>query len=195
MKKPLYKFRQSYYKLHNKLFLWPFIILVVASTTNAIISMNDIQHKMGAGSVIQSLLTICIIIFFLGGMIYASLSGRPSALVDLLVFKEHLTIKSRFSFAVTPKPDATISADSITNIQAHPDINCELPHSNSWNPGTRGSGDWEGWITYVATDSVKSSEIAVETTEGKYLIGCNDPVDVAKKLNELYASQIQKHDK
>ncbi len=115
------------------------------------------------------------------------------SVIDLKVFPNHLLVKSQYGKAQDIN-DLVIPANSIKNIQPEYEYNCKFNHSTKWLPGNPGEGKWEGWFIYLAWLPVDLTAIAVETTEGKYLIGCNDPVDVAEKLNELYASQIQKED-
>lgn len=179
MKKPIFIIKQGYDHRHK--YFKP--ILAVSLTVMVIffiimIVNPEFEDKFNY---------IWIFFLIIWNFVFLVFYGKGADCIQTFVFPDRLEIKSGSLLR-----RILIRADNIVNITPKPEVNCIVIYSASWSLGSVGMREWDGWKTYIVSDSDNSSAIAVETTDGNYLIGCDDPVDVAEKLNELYATQIQK---
>ncbi len=63
-------------------------------------------------------------------------------------------------------------------------------HEAGWHyPGSNGVSKWKGWRAIISTEDKTTSALAIETREENWLIGCPDPDEAVKKLQEIYTDK------
>ncbi|MCX6645393.1 MAG: hypothetical protein NTY09_03415 [bacterium] len=157
MEQPLYEYRDTQPALK-----WMIVIVGIGMFAMAIFMPND---PTAPPALMWGLR------FFL--LFFSVLTIVVTPDVRLRAFADHLEIR----YGLTKLISFNLDYGKITKIEAvtyNP-----LKDFGGWGIKS-GGGKWKGWMAYTA--SISNKALAIETTEKKYLLGCNNPEEAETML-------------
>jgi hypothetical protein len=160
MEQPLYEYRDAQPGLK-----WMIVVVGIGFLAMAVFMPND-QTAPPA-----FLLGLRFVFLFFSVL---TLVVTPD--VRLRAFTDHLEIRYGF----TDLTKFNLNYGKITKIEAvtyNP-----VKDFGGWGI-KNGGGKWKGWTAYTA--SISNKALAIETTEKKYLIGCNNPEEAETMLRNV----------
>ena len=88
-------------------------------------------------------------------------------------------------FTWNPPPVIDVPVSGIYEITAIPEIKVDK-RTNKHEVMGDSTGKWKEYFVLTAPASDETSALAIDTNQGKWLVGCPDAVEVSRKLRELY---------
>jgi hypothetical protein len=96
--------------------------------------------------------------------------------IKLRAFSDHLEIR----YGMTKLISFNLDNTKITKIEAV--VYNPMKEFGGWGI-KNGSGKWKGWWAFTA--SISNKALAIETTEKKYLLGCENPEEAETMLRNV----------
>jgi hypothetical protein len=134
-------------------------------------------HRESANAFDWTLLTL---FFFLPWAFIGFTCLARIEMVRMLVWEDRIEVRlGIWPFELWHFEKIRMTHDVVVSIEA-----IQLPRGSAVKDRQR--ANWVGWRIYEASGAEELSAVAIITSSGKWLIGCDNPEHVARKLSDMF---------